>query len=41
MYNFKFSEKRFEDEVEIAGVIKSKIPNVIKIQETIPDYLRK
>nr|WP_314442697.1 helix-turn-helix transcriptional regulator [uncultured Campylobacter sp.] len=41
MYNFKFSEKRFEDEVEIAGVIKSKIPNPIKIKETIPDYLRK
>ncbi len=41
MYNFKFSEKRFKDEVEIAGVIKSKIPNPIKIKETIPDYLRK
>lgn len=41
MSDFKFTEAEFKNEVEIAGVIKSKISISTKIQETIPDYLRK
>ena len=41
IYNFEFDYEEFHRYAEIVGIIKSKISISTKIQETIPDYLRK
>ncbi|WP_298029173.1 helix-turn-helix transcriptional regulator [uncultured Campylobacter sp.] len=41
IYSFELDYQTFRRYVEIVGIIKSKISISTKIQETIPDYLRK
>ena len=41
IYNFEFDYIEFYRQAGIVGIIKSKISISTKIQETIPDYLRK
>jgi DNA-binding helix-turn-helix protein len=41
IYDFELDYQTFKRCVEIVGIIKSKISISTKIQETIPDYLRK
>jgi DNA-binding helix-turn-helix protein len=41
LYDFELSDTDFNERIEVIGIIKSKISISTKIQETIPDYLRK